>query len=426
MKFKIVGAASALVAALGVQPAIAQVCAPAGDAARVITLQEAVGLALAHDLRPETARAGIAAARTELAIAALQPADALSLEVENFPGLGSSANIDNVEITGSFSRVWERGGKREARSRLADSGVAVATAGVWIAQADITYEVRTLYVELAIAHERLALAMERLASAQSAEALIERRVEAARDPLLAGARAAADTMIAQGDTASLERETRSYVAALAAYWSGAEDFSANLCALNAPDQHAIHPTGTGTSPELARMAAERRRAEAALRAAESERVPDVTWSAGVRKFGVDESIGVLGGVSIPLGAPARAAPYEAKAAAEARQLELQLEAHRQILLRDHARLERSALGALDTISALDDGPIPEAKRAVDLANDGYRRGAFSYLDVLDAQNLLFDLRTKRLDQLRTYHLAEAAIARLRADPPTESSLEPKP
>jgi outer membrane protein, heavy metal efflux system len=56
----------------------------------------------------------------------------------------------------------------------------------------------------------------------------------------------------------------------------------------------------------------------------------------------------------------------------------------------------------------------EAERAVRLANDGYARGAFSYLDVLDAQRLLFDLREQRLDFLRNYHLAEAALARLQA------------
>lgn len=426
MKLKTLGAASALAAMLGALPAMAQVCGPAGQAGPALSLEDAVSHALAYDLRPETARAGVAAARTDVAIAALRPADTLMLEIENFPGLGVSANIDSVEITGTFSRVWERGGKREARSRLAESGVALAAAGISIVQADITYEVRTLYVELAIAQERLALAKERVAAAQASEALIDRRVEAARDPLLAGARAAADTMIAQADLAALERETQSLAESLSAYWSGAESYSASLCALNAPAQHVAHPEDFSTSPELSRIEAERRRAKASVRAAEAERVPDVTWTAGVRKFGVDESLAVLGGVSIPLGAPKRAAPHEAKAAAEVRKFEAQLEARRQTLLREHSRLERLALGALDTLAALDEGPIREAQRAVDLADDGYRRGAFSYLDVLDAQALLFDLRTKRLDQLRAYHLAEAAIARIRAEPLTASPLDLKP
>ena len=140
----------------------------------------------------------------------------------------------------------------------------------------------------------------------------------------------------------------------------------------------------------------------------------MTWSAGVRKFGIDESLGVLGGVSVPLGAPKRAGPYEQQAGAQARQLEAESDALRQSLLRESARLERAALGAKDALAHLDTGPLTEAERAVRLANDGYARGAFSYLDVLDAQRLLFDLREQRLDFLRTYHLAEAALARLQA------------
>ena len=117
---------------------------------------------------------------------------------------------------------------------------------------------------------------------------------------------------------------------------------------------------------------------------------------------------------MPLGAPKRAAPYAQQAGAQARQLEAEADALRQTLLRETALLERTALGAKDALAQLEAGPIPEAERAVSLANDGYARGAFSYLDVLDAQRLLFDLREQRLDFLRTFHLAEAALARLQA------------
>ena len=188
----------------------------------------------------------------------------------------------------------------------------------------------------------------------------------------------------------------------------------DLCSLSPDGAHVEHSLDIGTSPELGRIEAERRKAEAAIRLAEAERVPDVTWSAGVRKFGTDESLGVVGGISVPLGAPKRAAPYAQQAGAQARQLEAEADALRQSLLRETALLERTALGAKDALAQLEAGPIPEAERAVSLANDGYARGAFSYLDVLDAERLLFDLREQRLDFLRTFHLAEAALARLQA------------
>lgn len=415
MILKILGAAGALIAAVGYAPAHAQACPrDSRTLGTYLSLEQAILLAIDSDLRADAARAAVATARSERASASLRPSDTVSLEFENFPGTGLAAQIDSLEVTGSFNRVWERGGKREARERLAERSVDIAEASVKISLADIAYEIQALYVDLALTEERASLAAQRLAAARSAEALIKKRVEAARDPLLAGSRAATDAMIAEGELARLTQDTEHLRQALADFWGGAPDFDADLCSLSPDGGHNEHTLEVATSPELARIEAERMQAQAAIRLAETERVPDVTWSAGVRKFGIDENIGVLGGVSVPLGASKRAGLSEQQASARARQLEGEADALRQSLLRESARLERTALGAKDALSQLESGPLPEAERAVALANDGYARGAFSYLDVLDAQRQLFDLQEERLDLLRTYHLAEAALARIQS------------
>ena len=412
---KFLGASGALMAAIGFLPAFAETCPRGADAPYAhLSLDQAVRQALESDLRPGAARAAVVTARAERAVAALRPSDTVSIEFENFPGVGLAAEIDSLEVTGTFNRVWERGGKREARSTLAERSVDIAEAGLDISKADIAFEIQSLYVELALTQERASLAAARLEAARNAEALIAKRVEAARDPLLAGSRAATDALVAEGEFNRLTRDADRLRATLADFWSGSTDFSVDLCGLSPDEGHTEHTLDVSRSPELARLEAQRSQAQAAIRLAEAERVPDVTWSAGVRKFGIDESLGVLGGVSVPLGAPKRAGPYEQQAGAQARQLEAESDALRQSLLRESARLERAALGAKDALAHLDTGPLPEAERAVRLANDGYARGAFSYLDVLDAQRLLFDLREQRLDFLRNYHLAEAALARLQA------------
>lgn len=412
---KFLGASGALIVALGFAPGFAQSCPRDADAQIAhLSLDQAILRALDRDLRPDAARAAVATARTERAIAALRPSDTVSLEFENFPGTGIAAEIESLEVTGRFSRVWERGGKRDARSLLAERSIEIAEAGVDISRSDIAFEIQSLYVDLALTEERASLAQARLDAARAAEALIARRVEAARDPLLAGSRAAADALIAEGELNRLTRDAERLRAALADFWAGSPDFAVGLCSLSPDGAHADHTLDIGSSPELARIEAQRRQAEAAIRLAEAERVPDVTWSAGVRKFGTDESLGVVGGITVPLGAPNRAGAYAQQAGAQARQLEAEADALRQSLLRETALLERTALGAEDALAQLETGPLPEAERAFSLANDGYARGAFSYLDVLDAQRLLFDLREQRLDFLRTFHLAEAALARLQA------------
>ena len=217
-------------AAIGVLPALAETCPRGEDAPYAhLSLDQAVRQALESDLRPGAARAAVATARTERAVAALRPSDTVSIEFENFPGVGLAAEIDSLEVTGTFNRVWERGGKREARSTLAERSIDIAEAGLDISTADIAFEIQSLYVELALTQERASLAAARLEAARYAEALIVKRVEAARDPLLAGSRAATDALVAEGEFNRLKRDADRLRATLADFWSGSTDFSVDLC-----------------------------------------------------------------------------------------------------------------------------------------------------------------------------------------------------
>ena len=146
----------------------------------------------------------------------------------------------------------------------------------------------------------------------------------------------------------------------------------------------------------------------------------MTWSVGVRKFGIEDDLAVIGGASIPLGASIRSDTAVARARAEQRRIEVQRDVLQQDLLRRAIGYQRNAITALDQIEEIDTALLPAATEAVELARDGYARGAFSYLDVIGAQRSVAILREERLAHLRTYILNEAALARLAppADMPT--------
>jgi cobalt-zinc-cadmium efflux system outer membrane protein len=65
-----------------------------------------------------------------------------------------------------------------------------------------------------------------------------------------------------------------------------------------------------------------------------------------------------------------------------------------------------------TVRAMEADVIPQAERALTLARAGYDRGAFSYLDVLEAQRALSEARQRRTEALRTFHANKAAFDRL--------------
>ncbi len=56
--------------------------------------------------------------------------------------------------------------------------------------------------------------------------------------------------------------------------------------------------------------------------------------------------------------------------------------------------------------------LPGAQSAFDAAGQGYRQGKFNYLDVLDAQQTLFEAKGKYIEALTAYHKARADMERL--------------
>ena len=76
------------------------------------------------------------------------------------------------------------------------------------------------------------------------------------------------------------------------------------------------------------------------------------------------------------------------------------------------RYQRAAQNALASIADIDEKLLPEAIRALEMAQDGYDRGAFSYLEIIDAQRTLAELREQRIGHVETFILNEAALARV--------------
>jgi len=64
------------------------------------------------------------------------------------------------------------------------------------------------------------------------------------------------------------------------------------------------------------------------------------------------------------------------------------------------------------VKVLEREAIPEATETFRLTEEGFRQGKFAYLDVLDAQRTLFDLRVRLLDARLAYHEGVIEVERL--------------
>lgn len=408
-------------ASLGLAPLVAiapfmVATAHAQQAAGPITLQDAISLAIDADPGLRAAGAGVDAARGNVRQARARPNPNLSADVANFNGEGSLRGFDGAETTFGLAQEVEMGGRRSARIQLANRDLRGAELDRVLRGLDLVRDVQSAYYDALAATELVQIAEERLRTAEALNASVARRVAAARDPLMAGARAEAGVAEARIGLTRAEAEAATARARLASYFGGDSGFSLTPADYALPRAGAHdHEDLAENTPDIARLGVARDRATAAVRVERSLAWQNPTISFGYRQFAADNNQGALvAGFSIPLGIFDRNQGAIARARADERRAEFEMEAARRALLREASALDRAIATDAAAITSTEDNVIPQAERALALAQEGYDRGAFSYLDVLEAQRALSNARQARVDALRTYHDNEAALDRLTA------------
>lgn len=390
-------------------PALAQEAAP-------LTLRTAIARAVDADPGLQAAHAGVDAARGGVRQARVRPNPELSAEIDNFGGRGELRGMSGAESTFSVSQELEFGGQRGARIRLAERELHGAELDRALRGLDLIRDVQTAYYDALAAAELVSIAEQRLRTAEALNTSVARRVAAARDPLMAGARAEAGVAEARIGLRRAQAEAVTARARLATYFGGDDGFTLIPAdfALPRTQDHA-HAALNDSSLDIARLVAERDRQSASVRVERSLAWQNPTLSFGYRRFEDRDGDGALvAGVSIPLGVFDRNQGAVSSARAQERRAALELEAGRRALMREYAAVERALAADAAAVRSMEDDVIPQTERALALAQDGYNRGAFSYLDVLDAQRALSDARQARVEALRAFHLNEAMLDRLTA------------
>ncbi len=404
--------------ALGFSVSVAAIVAPAyaqERAGQTLTLDQAIAAAIDSDPGLRASEAGVDAALGSRRQARTRANPELGVEVENFNGSGDLRGFDGAETTFSLSQRVDLSGQRRARIRVAERELHGAELDRVVRALDLVRDVQAAYYEALAAEERVAIERERLVTAEALNVSVGRRVSAARDPLMAGARAEAslaEARIALARATADARSARQRLASLAGLPEGMgltlADFA--LPAVSGHD-HALSENG----PDVARAAAERDRASAAVSLERSNSYANPDLSIGYRRFEERNGDGALvAGFSVPLGVFNQNRGAVERARGEQRRAELELEARRREISREYATLQRAIDTDAEAIRSIEQNVIPQAERALGLAREGYDRGAFSYLDVLEAQRALTDARERRIENLTSYHNNEAALDRLTA------------
>ena len=379
--------------------------------AEPITLPDALRLGQESSPRVSQAKAKADAAEARARQAGVSPNPELSLEVENFAGSGAFQGLRSTETTLALSQRIELGGKRSARVEVARAERDFAFLTYKSAVADLERDIRSAHAYLRAAEDRAALARDNVVAAEELLRTAKLLVEVGRDPPLRELRAEAQLADAKAEQARTFGELL-VARRLLSTLIGSTDAELTAAVISEDAPPTLPPDTETLDVQLA--VAERGAAQARVRLARAEAVPDITGIAGVRRFGEGRETAFVAGISIPF--PIRDGNRGNIDAAKADSIAAESGLALARLDANRARYEaRILLGAAEVRYEALAGPgIAQAEEALRLARLGYNAGKFSLLELLDAQNALtqakLNLIEARLDRAR----ALAALIRANA------------
>ncbi len=385
---------------------------PAGP----LTLRSAVAMALRAN--PGLAAASREQDATEAAIvqAGAWPNPTLDAQLEDL-------RRDNRTTTLQLSQPIELGGKRSARVTAAERARDQAASALAGRRAEIRAATVTAFFDVLTAQERLRLAQDSVGLAQTATRAATNRVAAGKVSPLEETRARVAEAGMRVELLQAEGTLRSARQQLAALWGnpdprftqveGAVD---QLPAMAASQDLGVRIAAAPVVVQ-ARLEVERRKALSDLE--QAKRIPDVTVSLGAKRVPASDGEAggsrrnqVVVGLSVPLpifdtnrGNVAEALSREEKARDDLAAAELQLGT-------EVAQATERLRSARATAQTLQHDALPGAETAYKAATKGFELGKFSFLEALDAQRTLFQVRAQYLLALADAHRAAGELDRL--------------
>lgn len=379
--------------------------------AETLDKQTALQRALQNNPSYKAALANIDAHAGSRIQASLSPNPDAVIEIENFAGEDEQDGFDGAEFTIGIEQTIEVGGKRTNRTDIADFDYKISQEEARAQALSLLAETEYAFIRVAVAQKRISLANKRLSLADKTHSIVKKRIGVAKAADIQHTKADIEKASAEVEKRKAKKEmitAQNDLARLLGVMDATSlDVTTDLDILpqliklqdlldtlkNAPQSKA---------QEFAKM-----QARSSFDLARSQAIPDPTVGLGVRRFNENDSTALVASLSFPIpvfnrnqGSIAEAKANMMKADAEGYASEL---AMRQSAIQAWENLASS----LEETQRYQNEIIPSAHKAYTQADDGYGRGAFTFLDLLDAQRTLYEVQEARLDSLLSVYEAKA-------------------
>ncbi|MGR3219573.1 MAG: TolC family protein, partial [Candidatus Anammoxibacter sp.] len=358
----------------------------------------------------------IRAKEAQIIQAGLYPNPEIAVEAEDFGGENGRQEFDGVETTIWLSQLVPLGRKISKKKRVASLERDLS---VWDYESKklgvLTFTVKS-FIEVLAAQERLDLAKELNTLAQDVLETVSARVKAGKGfPVeKTKSKVAFSTSVIKLKRAQMVLEVARRNLAL--IWGNYNPVFVKAegdlyVTKGVPALNELYDK-ISQNPDMARWKHEIEMRKAVVKRENSNAIPDVTVSFGKRFFAGDNSDAFVMGFSMPLPVFNRNQGSRLEAKHRLSKAEKDEEAARLRILSFLSQSYEGLRIAFMEVETLRESIIPDARTVFESATEWYRRGKFSYLQVLDAQRTLFGIREQYINALVTYHQGVNNLERL--------------
>jgi len=381
----------------------------------ILTMRRVLALTLMHNPQLKAFSLEIRAAEARQLQAGLCPNPELEVEVEEAGGTGDRSGFDAAETTIQLSQLIELGDKSQKRKKVASFEKQLAGLDYQNKRLEIFSEAAKAFIAVLKAQEKLQLSSELVKLSEESFETVEKRVNAGKDSPLEKTRAS----LALANVKIMHRETQRNLEyagkQLASFWGQDKPlFEQAAGDLNTIEQLPASENLINQlklTPEYSRWEAEIKKSRAVLDLEKAKAVGDITIGAGIQRFNETDDNAVVFGVSIPLplsdrnqGAKQEAVYNLAKSREEQKAAWLKLQ-------NEFNRAYQELTNSLSQATSLRNEVLPGALEMFNAAKTAYQEGKVDYLNVLDAQRTLFEVRNEYIESQAAYHTAKMDIER---------------
>ncbi len=345
-----------------------------------------------------------------------------SIDLQNGVGPGNALSDKRIDKSIGLDWTWERGNKRELRTRSAQFAAQAAQADLDEALVQQQLAAAGAYYDLQAAQERITQVQAIAHSAVELARTAQRRLgagdvsqqDAARSEIEAE-RANADLRAAQADRVRAELTLKQVTRLSGALTAGAAWPSPVLALPNLPEPQLE------ARPDVRAALRRTEVAQAVLESAEALRKNDLTLGTSFDHYPGTSNRLLEFRVQMPLAGLFGNYGYQGelgRATAQLAQAQDLLDKTRQSAALDTSRLQQDLLAASQRALTYQNAIVPRARQVASMAEMAYTKGAMSLTELLDARRtlrsaLLEDVAT-RADHARSlaaWQLRSAAPAR---------------